>query len=101
MRNENGQRCPQCNAVLPATGAPNVPPIPQLTPAQIQLLDFVNALDAPDMVRALKLIHDLALYHSDGPLDDPEKVALYWMKGLWECLEQMNPSDVNDKNQDG
>ncbi len=88
MANQNEQnRCPYCNAAFATAGTRYVPQISQLTPAQTQLLDFANALDAPDLVKALKLIHDLALYHSDGLIDDPEKVALYWVKGLWEHIE--------------
>ncbi|SNZ00022.1 hypothetical protein [Flagellimonas pacifica] len=60
-----------------------------LTPAQVELLNFCNPVDAPDLVKALKLVHNMALYHSDGLIDDPEKVALYWVKGLWECLEEI------------
>ncbi|MEM9649114.1 MAG: hypothetical protein AAF969_11585 [Bacteroidota bacterium] len=79
MSTQNGQnRCPHCKAVLTP-----------LSPAQTQLLDFINPLDAPDLVHSLKHIHNIALYHSEGPLDDPEKVALYWMKGLWERIAEI------------
>lgn len=79
MSTQNGQnKCAHCNVVLT-----------QLTPAQTQLLDFINPLDAPDLVHSLKHIHNIALYHSEGPLNDPEKVALYWMKGLWERIAEI------------
>nr|WP_299382372.1 hypothetical protein [Allomuricauda sp.] len=92
MPNEQShKRCPQCNADLTSGDTRHVSKNRELlTPAQTQLLDFINALDAPDLVQSLKLVHDLALYHSDGPIEDPEKVALYWMKGLWEHIQAIS-----------
>lgn len=38
------------------------------------------------------MIHDLALYHSDIPLDQAQKSALFDLKLLWEGLERMAES---------
>ena len=58
----------------------------QLTPAQVQLLEFADALDGPDLVKSLQLVHDMALYHSQYPIDEDEKSALHSAKLLWECI---------------
>ncbi|WP_420601852.1 hypothetical protein [Flagellimonas sp.] len=82
--------CSHCSADHASEDTRYVSRISQLlTPAQAALLDFANTVDAPDLVKALKLVHNMALYHSDGLIDDPEKVALYWVKGLWEHLEEI------------
>jgi len=60
-----------------------------LTQAQIQLLDYADALDGPDLVKSLKLLHNIAVYHSSEPLDEAEKDALFNVKGLWECIERI------------
>ncbi|MCE7062371.1 hypothetical protein [Dyadobacter sp. CY343] len=41
------------------------------------------------IIQSLKMIHDLALYHSDIPFDQAKKSALFDLKVLWEGLEQM------------
>ena len=88
MLNEKSQKpCPHCTADLATKDESKTTHL--LTPAQKELLNFANAVDAPDLVKALKLVHNMALYHSDGLIDDPEKVALYWVKGLWECIEEI------------
>lgn len=60
-----------------------------LSPAQVQLLDYTHYLDAPDLVKALKLVHDVTIYHSHELLDEAEKDALFSVKGLWECIAQI------------
>ncbi|NIJ52748.1 hypothetical protein FHS68_001918 [Dyadobacter arcticus] len=35
------------------------------------------------------MIHDLALYHSDIPVGNVEKSALFDLKVLWEGFEKM------------
>nr|WP_299383106.1 hypothetical protein [Allomuricauda sp.] len=42
----------------------------------------------PDRVRALKLVHDIAVYHSDECLDGTEKRTLYQVKVLWDLIEE-------------
>lgn len=87
MRNTEGQEnCPQGSS----TNAQSVPKIPHmLSPGQVQLLDYADALDGPDLVKSLKLLHDIAVYHSTEPIDEEEKDALYLIKGLWECIERV------------
>jgi hypothetical protein len=88
MRNTEGQKksCPNCGYA----NAQSVPKISHmLSPAQIQLLDYADALDGPDLVKSLKLLHNIAVYHSSEPLDEAEKDALYSVKGLWECIERI------------
>ncbi|WP_146129823.1 hypothetical protein [Flagellimonas meridianipacifica] len=83
MRNTEGYRsCPHCNATMAKT----------LNPAQRKLLDYVDALDGPDRVKALQWVHDVALYESHEPLYREEKEALYQVKVLWELIEATLPS---------
>ena len=89
MSTQNGRnQCPHCKAALIVREAQSAPKIPQmLTPAQMELLEFTNYLDGPDLVNALKLLHDVVIYHSEIPLDEEEKTALFSVKGLWECIQ--------------
>ncbi len=88
MRNENGQnRCPCCNAAITAKDAPVASKFSQqLSPAQMELLEFADPLDGPDLVKSLQLLHDMALYHSQHPIDEVEKNALHSTKLLWERI---------------
>lgn len=88
MLHSKGQEksCPNCGNA----NAQSTPKISQmLTQAQIQLLDYADALDGPDLVKSLKLLHNIAVYHSSEPLDEAEKDALFSVKGLWECIERV------------
>ncbi|WP_422859992.1 hypothetical protein ACOKFD_03525 [Flagellimonas sp. S174] len=58
-----------------------------ISPKQRELLAFTDALDGPDLVQSLKLVHDMALYDSYCLIDGPEKNALYATKCLWERIE--------------
>ncbi|WP_082217170.1 hypothetical protein [Dyadobacter psychrophilus] len=42
-----------------------------------------------EFARSLKMVHDLALYHSDVPFDTAEKSAHFDVKVLWEGFEKM------------
>ena len=42
-----------------------------------------------ELIDALKMIHDLALYHTDLCFDTEEKTALFNLKILWEGLEKI------------
>lgn len=87
MSTQDGQKsCPHCSneqAPNPAHSSP------MLTPAQTQLLEYANDLDGPDLVKSLKLVHDIAVYHSHEPLDEDEKDALFSVKVLWEHIERI------------
>jgi hypothetical protein len=85
MRNGEGQKnCPH-GSNAEAQSAPKTPQM--LSPGQVQLLDYADALDGPHLVKSLKLLHDIAVYHSTEPIDEEEKDALYHIKVLWECIE--------------
>jgi hypothetical protein len=61
-----------------------------LSDPQAELIDFILFHGASGLSNSLKIIHDLALYHSDVPFDKAEKTALFDLKLLWEQLEQMD-----------
>jgi hypothetical protein len=52
-------------------------------------LYLVDCQGCKELSQSLKMIHDLALYHSDIPFDIAEKTALFDLKVLWEGLEKM------------
>ncbi|MEX0363325.1 MAG: hypothetical protein AB3N10_20285, partial [Allomuricauda sp.] len=82
MSTHDGQNhCPHCHAALVPKGAHK---ISQPSPAQQALLEYVSPLDGPDRVKALKLVHDIVVYHSEEILDGEEKQALYQVKVLWD-----------------
>lgn len=54
-----------------------------------QFTNFVLLHGVHEFSKSLKMIHDLALYHSDVPLEEAEKIALYDLKLLWEGFERM------------
>ncbi|WP_136465771.1 hypothetical protein [Flagellimonas onchidii] len=86
MSTQNGQKpCPHCTADHATKDeSKNNPP---LTTAQKELLEYCHALEAPDLVKALKLLHDIAIYDSHVFIGQEEKDALFSVKGLWECIE--------------
>ena len=87
MLHSKGQKsCPHCGNAN-AQSATQTPQM--LTPAQLELLEYADALDGPDVVKSLKLLHDVVIYHSYEPIDEEEKNALFHLKGLWECIEQI------------
>ncbi|MEO9513185.1 MAG: hypothetical protein ABJN84_03585 [Flavobacteriaceae bacterium] len=95
MSTQNGQNCcPHCKKGSPAEDATSTPKISQmLSPAQIKLLEYANHLDGPDRVKHLKLLHNVALYHSHSIIDEDEKNALFSAKCLWECIEEIVGED--------
>jgi hypothetical protein len=60
-----------------------------LTQSQADFLYIVDCQGCRELSQSLKMIHDLALYHSDIPFDKNEKTALFDLKVLWEGLEKM------------
>ncbi|MBA4743994.1 MAG: hypothetical protein H2058_01940 [Muricauda sp.] len=89
MLHSKGQnQCPHCKKDFTEDKAQSAPKISRmLTPEQVELLEFADHLDGPDLVKSLKLVHDVALYHSHGPINEAEKDALFNLKVLWECIE--------------
>jgi hypothetical protein len=60
-----------------------------LTTSQADFLYLVECHGCRELSQSLKLIHDLALYHSDVPFGVAEKSALFDLKVLWEGFERM------------
>jgi hypothetical protein len=60
-----------------------------LTPTQAEFIDFVLFHGVNDLSKSLKLVHDLALYHSDVIVDKNEKSALFDVKLLWEGFDRI------------
>jgi len=91
MRNVNGQNvCSKCNANTTDTLSTDKPRTTKLlTSGEVEMLEFLNDLDRPDLVNSLKLIHDCAIYHSFVSLDTEEKTALYDIRILWEKMAGM------------
>lgn len=56
---------------------------------QAEFLSFIKDNDAKRLSDSLNFVHDLALYHSDLPLDEEEKFALYSVKILWQELDEL------------
>ena len=91
MRTSNGQSIPQNpsseNASVDARQVSGNSR--SLSPAQVEFLSTVMFYGVHDLSASLKLVHDIALYHSDYPFEEVEKSALYDVKSLWEELEKM------------
>ncbi|MCE6988626.1 hypothetical protein [Dyadobacter sp. CY323] len=60
-----------------------------LTESQAEFWYLVECQGCKELAHSLKMIHDLALYHSDIPFDAEEKSALFDLKVLWEGFEKM------------
>ncbi|MCE7062381.1 hypothetical protein [Dyadobacter sp. CY343] len=60
-----------------------------LTESQAEFWYLVECQGFKELAHSLKMIHDLALYHSDVPFDAAEKSALFDVKVLWEGFEKM------------
>ena len=57
------------------------------TRPQIELLKLIYFHGAQDLAKSLRLVHDLALYQSEVPLDRIEKDSLYDVISLSKALE--------------
>jgi hypothetical protein len=60
-----------------------------LTQSQAEFWYLVECQGCKELAHSLKMVHDLALYHSDIPFDAAEKSALFDVKVLWEGFEKM------------
>jgi hypothetical protein len=60
-----------------------------LTQSQADFLSLVQCQGYLELSRSLKMVHDLALYHSDISFNSVEKSALFDLKLLWEGIERM------------
>ena len=94
MRNTNGQIFYQNgsseNTLVDAHHISKNPK--SFSPAQVEFMSVVKFHEVHDLSASLKLVHDIALYHSDYPLNQVEKSALYDVKILLEQLEKMGKS---------
>lgn len=91
MRTSNGQSVRQnSNPVNASVDTRPVSKIEKsLLPAQAEFIDFIMFHGIAELPKSLKLIHDLARYHSDVSFNENEKSALFDLKILWEDFEQM------------
>lgn len=60
-----------------------------LTQSQAEFWYLVESQGCKELAHSLRMVHDLALYHSDIPFDTAEKSALFDLKVLWEGFEKM------------
>ncbi|GGM82812.1 hypothetical protein GCM10010967_13140 [Dyadobacter beijingensis] len=60
-----------------------------LTTSQAEFWYLVESQGCKELAHSLRMVHDLALYHSDIPFDTAEKSALFDLKVLWEGFEKM------------
>ena len=91
MRTSNGQSvCLASNQASTTVDTPHVSKIKMsLLPSQADFLDLIMFEGVLELSKSLRLIHDLALYHSDVLFDDGEKSALFNLKVLWEGLDRI------------
>ena len=91
MRNTNGQNvCQNGNSANTTVDARHVSKIQKsLLPSQAEFLDYIMFHGVSEFSKSLKLIHDLALYHSDVSFNEDEKSALFDLKILWEGFERI------------
>jgi hypothetical protein len=61
-----------------------------ITRSQAEFLNLVQGQGYLELSKSLKLVHDLALYHSDISFNGSEKSALFDLKLLWEGIERMD-----------
>lgn len=59
------------------------------TQPQIELLKLIHFHGAKEMAKSLKLVHHIALYHSDFPIDDIEKNSLYDVISLSKTIKHL------------
>ena len=59
------------------------------TQPQIELLKLIYFHGTKEMAKSLKLVHHIALYHSDFPIEDEEKNSLYDVITLSKSLKRI------------
>jgi hypothetical protein len=60
-----------------------------LTQSQAEFWYLVECQGCKELAHSLKMVHDLALYHSDIPFDTAEKSALFDVNLLVEGFQKM------------
>ena len=91
MRTQNGHCfCEEVSSQSSADDTRSVSKIKKsLLPSQAEFLDYIMFHGVGEFSRSLKLVHDLALYHTDICFDKDEKSALFDLKILWEGFERI------------
>lgn len=83
MRNPNGQSTDVIST------SEDTRHVSEISKQQYEFLEYIQFHGVMEFVQSLKLMHDIALYHSDVSFNQEEKKALYDLKILWEGFEQM------------
>ncbi|WP_031530886.1 hypothetical protein [Dyadobacter crusticola] len=60
-----------------------------LTDSQAEFWYLIECQGCKELAHSLKMVHDLALYHSDVPFDTAEKSALFDVNLLVEGFQKM------------
>ncbi|TLV01341.1 hypothetical protein [Dyadobacter luticola] len=60
-----------------------------LTDSQAEFWYLIECQGCKELAHSLKMVHDLALYHSDVPFDTAEKSALFDVNLLVEGCQKM------------
>ena len=91
MSTQNGQNvCLNGNSVSTTVDTRHVSKIKKsLLPSQAEFLDYIMFHGVGEFSKSLKMIHNLALYHTDICFDKDEKSALFDLKILWEGFERI------------
>ena len=84
MRNTYGQ----CNGQNTDSASASVD-TRDVSAIQSEFFRFLHFQGIPELVTSFKLVHDLALYHSDLIIDNEERLALFHVKIIWEELEKL------------
>jgi hypothetical protein len=64
-----------------------------LTPAEVALLEFIRDSEAGYLAKTLRTVHDMALYHSEIPIEEKEKTELLHMKLLADAIAHIEKEE--------
>lgn len=57
--------------------------------AKNEFFEVITFHGISELICSLQKIHDLALYHTDIPIGEEEKTALFDIKVLWDALGEL------------
>jgi len=60
-----------------------------LTQSQVEFWYVIECQGYKELAHSLKMVHDLALYHSDVPFDTAQKSALFDVNLLFEGFQKL------------
>ena len=63
----------------------------QATPAQIDLLEFLEPLEVPDIYKGLKLVYEEATHMGPEALEPPVKVGSHHLFELLDLIGRLKP----------